>query len=342
MDQTRAEARKVLEQGDNFLVASHYNPDGDALGSLAAMGFVLDALGKNYRLYNISGVPEPFDWLELPATVVSSLAALDGFRPDWYITLDCGDTARLGAELMENLSGQVLNLDHHLGNPMFGTVNWVDPSMTSVGEMVAHLANDMGIPLTGPLGEAIYLAIITDTGNFRYGNTTPETLELAATIMRQGLNPAEFNSKFMKQWSLERLFLWSEVMGQAKVCLGGRVGVLHITAETLKKTGTSIHDCDGLVNYARYIRGVRIGMILREDAPGLVKFSLRSEGDDNVQAVAKSLGGGGHKNASAGSIRGSMHQAENLVLGALANHFGLDKKDQTCRRAIGARLNNDD
>ncbi len=184
--------RRLLETGNNFLVAGHENPDGDALGATAAMGFILQALGKNYRLYGASGVPEQFAWLELPAPLHSELNTLGDFVPDWYLILDCGDPFRMGRELMQAVTpSKIINIDHHLNNPKFGAVDWVDPGQAAVGEMAGQLAKALDIPLSGGLGEAVYLALVTDTGNFSYGNTKPETLELAASIIRQGLDPGD-------------------------------------------------------------------------------------------------------------------------------------------------------
>lgn len=328
MPQAMHAIRKVLETGDNFLVASHEHPDGDALGSTVALGFLLQHLGRNFRLYNATGVPEHFSWLPLPAPVLTSLADLD-FTPEWVIVCDCGDPFRMGKELLKAVEPKtIINIDHHVHNPMFGALNWVDTHMAAVGEMVAMLARSMNIPLKGGVGEAVYLAIVSDTGNFCYGNTRPEVLELAAEILRLGLDVGAFNAKYLHQWPFRRLKLWSEVLGKVRLHLGDRVGVLRVPRVTLQRHGAGNEDCDGLVEFVRKVKTVRVAMALREDKEGLVKFSLRSQGKDDVQQVALHFDGGGHRNAAGGSIAGGLDHAESQLLEAISLmlHFTSNAK----------------
>jgi phosphoesterase RecJ-like protein len=321
----RERIRRILEAEDRFLVAAHYNPDGDALGSMAAVGFLLRAMGKDFRLYNASGAPREFDWLALPGPVHRSLDELCDFTFSRALVLDCGDKDRMGPELAQALPREtIVNIDHHLGNEGFGAVNWVDSGFAAVGEMTALMARDQGVALSGPLGEAVYLAVVSDTGYFSYGNTSPATLELAAEIVRLGLEPGAFGVKYLNQFTMNRLKLWSEVLGQAQLFCGGRIGVLRIPAELLERTGTTVSDCDGLVNWVRRVRGVDVAMILREDGPGRIKFSLRSVGMANVQELAAQFGGGGHRNASGGSIEGDMDQAQEALLRGAGGMLGLD------------------
>ncbi len=315
---------QLIVSGDNFLVASHESPDGDALGSLAAMGFILEYLGKDCRLYNASGVPDHFSWMQFPRPVLSSLEDLDGFKPEWVITLDCGDPFRIGKELLKFVEKkQIINIDHHIGNPQFGVFNWVDPAFPAVGEMVAMLAGEVGLKLCGKLGEAIYLAIVSDTGNFCYGNTRPETLELAASIVRCGLNPGEFSNKYLNQWSLNRLRLWSEILSKASIYCDGKIGILCVTQDQLDQTGTTRHDCDGLVEFIRRVKSVRVAAILREDKKEYIKISLRSFGADDVQKIALNFGGGGHRNAAGGVIAASIEEAKPLLLEAIIESMGF-------------------
>ncbi len=334
MSQSMHAIRNVLETRDNFLVSSHEHPDGDALGSSVALGFLLQRLGRNFRIYNGSGVPEHFSWLPLPAPVYASLHDMD-FTPEWVIVCDCGDPFRMGKELLKAVEPKtIINIDHHVNNPMFGALNWVDTNMSAVGEMVALLARSMNIPLEGGLGEAVYLAIVSDTGNFSYGNTKPEVLELAAEILRLGLDVEAFNAKYMHQWPFRRLKLWSEVLGEVRLHLEDRVGVVRIPRATLSRHGAGNEDCDGLVEFVRKVKTVRVSMALREDKDGLVKFSLRSQGKDDVQQVALHFDGGGHRNAAGGSIAGGLDLAESQLLEAISlmMHFNSSPVGKDGRR----------
>lgn len=321
MSTPRTEIADLLRREDGFLVASHSNPDGDALGSLAAMGHLLAALGKRFALYNQSGVPAGYDWLPLPGPVLTRVPA-DGFA--WTIVLDCGAAHRVGDDLAPRLAPErTINIDHHLGNPEFGAVNWVDTTMSSVGEMVAHLAHDLDAPLDGPLGEAVYLAMVTDTGSFTFGNTQPRVLSLAAEIISLGLDVAAFNHKLLNSWSPGRLALWSLVLGRARYARDGKVGLVRIGRADLEATGTTALDTDNLVNMVRRVRGVQVAVSLREDEPRRIKFSLRSSGDVNVQAMAATLGGGGHRNAAGGTVEADLDTAEAVVEAAVAKGLGL-------------------
>ena len=317
----RTEIAEILRRDDGFLVASHANPDGDALGSIAALGHLLAALGKRFALYNESGVPSLYDWLPLPGPVHTEIPA-EGFA--WTVVMDCGAAHRVGEALERRLRPEgTINIDHHLGNPGFGAVNWVDTTMSSVGEMVAHLAHDLEVPLSGPLGESVYLAMATDTGSFTFGNTHPRVLGLAAEIIRQGLDVEAFNHRLLNNWSPGRLALWSLVLSRTSYAHDAQVGVIRITAADMAATGTNALDTDNLVNMVRRVRGVRVAVSLREDGPRKIKFSLRSTGATNVQAMAATLGGGGHKNAAGGTVEADMETAEATVVAAVAKGLGL-------------------
>jgi phosphoesterase RecJ-like protein len=321
MSTPRSEIADILRREDGFLVASHSNPDGDALGSTVAMGHLLAALGKRFALYNQSGVPAVYHWLPLPGPVHTQ-APVNGTT--WTMVLDCGAAHRVGDALEPFLEPKrTINIDHHLGNPNFGAVNWVDTTMSSVGEMVANLAHDLDIPLSGPLGEAVYLAMVTDTGSFTFGNTQPRVLSLAAEIIGLGLDVADFNHRLQNNWSPGRLALWSLVLGRARYAHDGKVGLVRITREDMERTNTTALDTDNLVNMVRRVRGVQVAVSLREDAPRRIKFSLRSSGETNVQAMAATLGGGGHKNAAGGTVESDLDTAEAVVEAAVAKGLGL-------------------
>ena len=326
MPDTRRDIARILQEENDFLVASHENPDGDALGSMSALGFLLKALGKNFMLYNASGLPEHFSWLRLPGPLYSSLEDLDGFSPARVIVLDCGDPFRMGKELLMAIELEsIINIDHHAGNPLFGVLNWVDTSMAAVGEMIALLAKDLHVPLEGGLGESVYLAIVSDTGSFAYGNTKPEVMELAAEIMRKGLDIGEFNARYNNQWELKRIHFWAEVLGQVKLSHQQRVCVVCVPQEAMARYDVGPADCDGLVEFVRKVKTVRVAVSLREEQDtGQVKFSLRSHGQDNVQQVALLFGGGGHRNAAGGAIVDNLESARQQLLDAIETLVDLE------------------
>lgn len=306
---------QTLRKENNFFVASHLNPDGDAIGSLVGMGYILKALGKEFRLFCEGGMPERFLWLNSPAPIESQAPA---HWNSWAIVLDCGEKNRLGETIGSALDpSRTVVIDHHVSNPGFGIINWVDPAKSSVGDMVAMIADAFEIPITGDLARALYLAIASDTGFFTYGNTRPETLEIVARMIRNGLNPGPLNAAIQNHWSMNRLHLQGFVLRHAKLLLDGRVGLLTVPADLLNKTKTTSVDCEGLVNLVGRVKGVRIAALLRDDKPGRVKFSLRSVGQTDVQVIAQKFGGGGHKNAAGGSLSTTLEEAETILVSAI-------------------------
>ncbi|QJT10602.1 DHH family phosphoesterase [Oceanidesulfovibrio marinus] len=329
------EILNILRTEDNFLVAGHATPDGDAYGSAVAVCFLLKTLGKRFVHYAANGTPPSMDWLGHPDMAHTSL---DGFTPGWSIVLDSGDISRLDPEAAAAVVPEhTVNIDHHLGNSQFGALNWVDPSEPAVGTMVAQLARRLDIPLAGDLGEAVYLAIVSDTGHFSYGNTRPETLELAAEIVRLGLDLGAFNAKLEKSWTPQRLQLWSHALGESVLHCDGKIGMVRIRKDILEQTHSTRYDCDGLVEIMRRVKSVRIAVSLRETEDG-VKVSLRSHGDDNVQQVAQRLGGGGHKNASGATVHGTMDEAEQLIVRYGSEILGLGCPADDCTRISNSAM----
>lgn len=311
-----------LRATDNFLVTSHVSPDGDALGSMLAVGEVLDAMGKQVRLFNESGLPERFRWLSPRQKI---LRVLPDTEPETIIVLDCGSPQRPGALLASWLSSKtVVNIDHHLDNPMFGSINWVDQRVSSTGEMVGMLARELNVPLAGLLGEYVYLSLISDTGDFCFSNTRPETLEMAAEILRLGLLPGPFHEQRQSTGTINQLRMRGAVTQQATLHSHGRISLISFTRELFRQTGTGPEDTEGLVNRVLYLRGVQAAIATREEDNGSIKFSLRSKGDVNVQAVAARFGGGGHRNAAGGTLDMSVDEAGRTLVDAVAAE--LDRK----------------
>lgn len=309
---------QTIKNNDNFLITSHVNPDGDAMGSMSALGHLLQTMGKKFSIFNESLVPERFDWITLPAPVENRY---EPGNHSWMIVLDCGDFERSGKELSGNATESIINIDHHQGNPEFGQINWVDTKASSVGEMIADLADHLQVKINGYLAEGIYLALVSDTGFFTFGNTSPKVLELSARIIRNGLDPGTLNSIILNQWTIGRLRLHGLAMQKTLFFINNRVGVVSISQEMMEETDTGPDDCEGLVNAVRNVKSVEVAISLREDKTGRIKFSLRSTGDIDVQRMAAELQGGGHKNASGGAIEGSIEYARDRILDVVARHL---------------------
>ncbi len=313
---------RILREDHSFLITGHANPDGDTIGSTVALGYILKQLGKDVILYNESGLPERFEWLISPYPITTELPKT---LPQWTFVLDCGAPERVGDKLYDRLDPKAtINIDHHIDNPAFGKVNWLDVRQPSVATMIAEIAAELGIPLTGSLAEAVYLGLATDTGFFTYGNTTPESLELVAELFRRGLEPGIINPKIQDVWTAKRMKLWSASFATMKTYFDERMAVIVVTREMMRHTNTSKADCEDFVESVRRLKKVRAAVVLREEDNNLWKFSLRSSGTDSVQAVAVKFGGGGHKNAAGGTIRAELDTALHQLMVAIGRELKLD------------------
>ena len=312
-----AKIAAVLRERDNILVAAHAGPDGDAIGATAAMGWLLQGLGKRFALYNASGLPASYAWVKLPQPLISSLESLS-FAPELLAALDCGDAHRLGPEparLLATLPS--INLDHHPGNPHFGTRgNWVEPDMAATGQLVAEVARAAGMPLAGGLAEGVALSLASDTGAFAFGNMNAALFRLMAELAEGGLDFARLRERMDTQWSLARSCLWGRLLGKVESHGGGRLILCVIRREDMEACAASVDDLEGFVELLRRHRGVELAATLREEAPDRCKLSLRSFRGVDARALASRFGGGGHLNAAGAT----MHKP---VAGALKEVIAL-------------------
>ncbi|MCH5276751.1 MAG: bifunctional oligoribonuclease/PAP phosphatase NrnA [Desulfovibrionaceae bacterium] len=330
MSNVPAEVAELLRRHDRILVAAHANPDGDAVGACVALGWALRELDKNVLLYNATGFPEYLSWLRLPSPLLASLDRLPA-PPDLVVALDCGEAKRLGSDLSSLLNSvPSINIDHHPGNPAYGSLyNWVDPGMSSTGEMVGMVAGALGVPLTGVLAESLYVALVSDTGSFAYDSTTPGSLRLAASLTEQGLNVSAVRARLDNSWSEPKLRLWGRLMQEARLLEDGRLAAGLVSRALLDELGAAREDCEGFVEQLRRVSSVRVAVMLREaepDADGraCTRVSLRSSGADDVRAVAAQFGGGGHKNAAGATLPLDMERALTVMLPYIRHVWSRD------------------
>jgi bifunctional oligoribonuclease and PAP phosphatase NrnA len=317
----KARIIQTIRENSSFLLSSHVGPDGDAVGSMAGLGWILSSMGKEVAIYSPDPIPSQYSWLEFPVPVRAEV-------PDpatrWTIVLDCGDRSRMGRDLDHRLvEDRTILIDHHQNNPGIGQLDWIDPDRSSVGEMVAELAFGLDVPLKGALAKAIYLAIVTDTGFFTFGNTTPRALEIVGEMYRLGLNPGMVNATIQNQWTVNRLHLQGMVLKDAELYFDGQVGLVSIPTSLYEVTGATKEDTEGLVNSLGRVKGVRVAALLRENGDGKVRFSLRSVGPTDVQRIARRFDGGGHRNAAGGTIVGDLAAARAKLLEAIGDSLEL-------------------
>lgn len=318
---------EILRQHNNFLVVSHAMPDGDAIGSQLGMAQILKYLDKNFRLYNISGMPDALTWINPGFKIAREVKELGDFKPEVCIFVDCGDEYRAGQEIYELLAEGAFPLsiciDHHRGNPEFATVNLIDPTASAAAYLVAQVAKELGILLDGQLGKFIYLGLVEDTGSFSYANTDAKTLALAAEIVDLGLNVGQFNTCRENTWSLERFHFWGKLSNAVQFAHANTIAYVCVSHAMLDEAGLTVADLSDFASWMRRIRNTKVCAMIREHGPGRIKVSLRSAIKVNVQKVAVHFGGGGHFNAAAMEIDGDLENAVNLVMPLLAKEIDL-------------------
>lgn len=322
-------AAALLGSKQKVLVTAHVNPDGDALGSMVAVAHLCLALGREARLAVQSNLPAFLKWLEIPVPRVASYAELGGWVPDLVVYLDCAMPDRVGPDGAALAAGdrlpgwedvKILNIDHHPGNPDFGDVNFVEPSAGATAELVGTLAEHMGQKLVGPLGEAVYLGLSSDTGNFSYASATPSLMAMAARIVAGGLKVEEFIDKSENNWSLGRMQLWGELLQGLGQAADGRIVYSVITNAILKKHRCKASDLEGFVSFLRHLKDVRASLLVREKNTVGSKISLRSRGGAHsldVRRVAERFGGGGHAGAAGADMALPPEEAARAVLAEL-------------------------
>lgn len=316
---------EILQGVSHVVLVTHVHPDGDALGSLLGLADILEDQGKKVFRYLEEPVSSLYDFLPDCDLVETDMAALERFAEAAgegnvaSISLDCGDCDRLGQAKRDLLAiSPFVVIDHHHGHRAFGNLLWLESDRSSTGEMVYELAQVMGVQLSEKAAFSLYVAISTDTGSFRYENTSSRTLRIAADLVAAGVRPEEVADKVYDNYSLERLRLMEMVLATLQIFVSGQVGLIHVSAEMFERSGATAGDVEGFVNYPRALRSVRVAVFLKEVKKGVISVSLRAKGDCDVAAVAASFGGGGHRNAAGFRFADkSMEDVQSEVLEAL-------------------------
>ena len=302
-----------LKNNERFLLATHVNPDGDAIGSLGALALVLEGMGKQVVAYCQDEVPEFLRFLPYADRIVSEISGLDRFEV--AVVLDCGAFDRIGSAVeVLQLVGKIIHIDHHSSSGDFGQLNLVRPECSSTAEILYEIFQAIPVSLTPEVAENIYTAILTDTGSFRFANTTARTLAIAAEMVSLGVAPEKVAGEIYDSMSPERIELLARSLDTLTLRSNGRVAAMHVSRRMLEETGTSFIDTDGFVNYPRAISSAEIAIFFREMDADEVNVSLRSRGGLNVAEFARIHGGGGHHNAAAFRLGGSLSEVVEKVL----------------------------
>ena len=306
--------KAAIKKFNKFLITSHINPEADAVGSQVAMVFLLRKLGKVAVMLDDSPVPSVLRFIK--GTEEISKEMPHDFDYQAVIILDSPDLARIGRvnEYIKK-DAVIINIDHHISNINFGKFNWVEPEFSSAGEMVYDLFKAFKVKIDSSDAIALYAAIMTDTGSFRYSNTSSKTHRVAAELIDIGVKPYEMHTKIYETSSVQDTNLLGESLQTMKLSEDGKIAWLWVTKEMLKKTKASLEGTEGIINFARSIDGVEIAVFFRETGTeGRVKVSFRSKGKVDVNKLAGLFGGGGHPTASGCTVFGKIEEVEKKVL----------------------------
>jgi bifunctional oligoribonuclease and PAP phosphatase NrnA len=304
----------LRKPGGTILCLGHVHPDGDVLGTLLGLGLALSAAGASVTFAGPHPVPDVLTFLPGSDRWQVWKAAPGPF--DIVVMTDCPNPDR-SEGLLEGARGprsRVLNIDHHPDNRRYGSIDWIDPSAAATGEMIFDLLGALGLPLTPAIALNLFTAVHTDTGSFRYSNTTPRTFRIAAELAAAGADPALVSDRLYQQRGRDSLVQLGTVLRRVEVSDDGQVAWLSVPRDLVPR---ELIESEDLVSYPRSIAGVKVAVLLREEAPGTVKASLRAKGEVAVNKIAHRFGGGGHENAAGCTLSGTLEEASASLLQAV-------------------------
>ncbi|HET6408114.1 MAG TPA: bifunctional oligoribonuclease/PAP phosphatase NrnA [Chthoniobacteraceae bacterium] len=307
----------VLQTRQRFVVMSHVRPDGDALGCTIAMALCLKALGKDVTAWNEEGVLEKFRYL--PGNEIVTTPADEAQEFDVAIVLDTSVQDRVGKCLPAvKHAGIWINIDHHITNPRFGDLVHIDSTAPATGQILYELFRAGGLPFTYEMADNLFVAISTDTGSFQYSGTTAKTYEIAAELIKAGVNVAELSRKMYENYPRRRLELLRALLNTLQFSSDDRCGSVSLSQATAAELGVLPEDNEGLIDHIRAIQGVQVAAFFEELGDGKVRVSLRSKDERvDVSKVCGLFGGGGHMLAAGARIKGSLAEVQERVAAAI-------------------------
>ncbi len=324
MSNPDARVLEAIRAKGHVLLATHYNPDGDAMGSLLGLARILEDMGKSVLPFLEEPVLPMYRFLPGWERVTTDIEVVRAFAAEagddfLFICLDCGDEHRMGRYHRELICMRPLMvIDHHRGNRGFGDGAWIEPYRSSTGEMLYDLAVVLDAAISVPAAECLFAAISTDTGSFQYESTSLHTFTVAGDLVRRGVRPEVMANNLYDNFTLGRLQLMQEVLSTLEMYERNRIAVIRVTQDMLDRTFTTMADTEFFINFPRAVSSVRVAVFLKEAGPGQISVSLRAKGKCDVSRIASRFGGGGHFNASGCRFEGqSMDSVRDTLVDVL-------------------------
>jgi bifunctional oligoribonuclease and PAP phosphatase NrnA len=307
---------EALRTNERFTLTTHENPDGDALGSLLAIKLALDQLGKDVVMVLYGDAPMPGEYQFMP------LADLRRRWPDdvserVFVAVDCANESRIADPEILGRVPYTVDIDHHHDNTRFGDVNLIVADASSTGEVLRDVFRELGVELTPDIAEALYIALVTDTGRFQYTNTTPKALRLAAELVEAGADVHRIFQGVYESVQFAKLKLLARALERAQVYEGGRIVVSYLLRNDFTEVGAAEPYSEGIIDYLRAVEGADMAVLIREpprtDGPTR-RVSLRASQDElDVSAIARKSGGGGHRQAAGFSSEASIDEITEFI-----------------------------
>jgi phosphoesterase RecJ-like protein len=312
---------RAFRKYDDYILSTHNNPDGDGIGAELALSFGLKKLGKKVVIANSDPYPENYEFLPSNGLVKDKDAIKASYNV--AVSLECSGLDRIGKMKKVFLkSKKIINLDHHMSNEYFGDFNYIDSGAAAVGEQVYDILLGLGVKIDVDIATCIYTALVTDTGSFAYSNTSKRTHQIVVELMNAGVNPSEIYQNIYEVSSLGKMQLLGKALSSLRTDKKRGVAWITLKKDNFIKTGTAYGDSEGLINYARSIKGVNVAISFTEVEEGRVKISLRSKKDDfDVNKIALSFNGGGHRRASGAILEGSIEEVKEKVLNKIFDYI---------------------
>lgn len=313
---------EIIRSNDRFVLSSHLRPDADALGSELGLAYALESLGKSVRIVNPSAASPNLAFLDPDSRakkIGESITADEARDTDVHIVVDTCAWSQLQevGEVIRTTAAQKVVIDHHVSSDDLGGLVIKDTTAAATGELIFELAQALGAEIREEAATALYCAIATDTGWFRFPSTTSRTMHIAGQLIDAGAKPHVLYSLLYEQHSAARMRLTGRVLGRLMVDCDGRLAYLTVSREDFKETGAVPADTEDLVNASLQIGGTKAAFIAIEQPNQTVKVSFRGRVDTNVAVVAEQFGGGGHKQAAGATLPGSLAEALAKVLPAM-------------------------
>lgn len=308
------EISRVLREHNRFAILSHVRPDGDALGCQIALALSLQQLGKEVCVWNEDGMLEKYSFLPRAELLTKPPAAPEDV--DVAIALDTAIQNRLGTAFGAVRSAKIwINIDHHLSNPGYGDLVYVDPAAPATGQIIFDLLQSEGFPFNREIAENLFAAISTDTGSFQYPKTSARTFEIAAQLVCTGINVGRLNQQLYENYPRRRIELLRELLHTMRFESDGRVASFGLSLKTAAALQALPEDNEGLIDHLRAIRGVIVAVFFEELSDGKVRVSMRSKTEAiDVCVICQKFGGGGHTLAAGARVRGTLAEVEQKVL----------------------------